>query len=96
MLGAACANSVIDERSFSASTAPSTTAASSDACSSSAEQQARSVYRLLRYPVYLRDPVPLPQLLGKLPDTRVLGAGAVWRLKSEESAIEPREPIREQ
>ncbi len=53
-----------------------------------AEQQARSVYRLLRYPVYLRTAVPLPQLLGDLPGTRVLGAGAVWRLKSDEPQTE--------
>lgn len=45
-------------------------------------QQARSVFRLLRYPVYLRTPAPLPKLLGNLPGTEVLGAGAVWRLKS--------------
>jgi len=45
-------------------------------------QQTRSVYRLLRYPVYLSTPAPLPQLLGELPGTQVLGAGAVWRLKS--------------
>ena len=46
-------------------------------------QQARSVYRLLRYPVYLRTPAPLPQLIGNLPETQVLGAGAVWRLKTK-------------
>ncbi|AXQ30959.1 hypothetical protein D0B54_20750 [Solimonas sp. K1W22B-7] len=46
-------------------------------------QQARSVFRLLRYPVYLRTPAPLPQLVGALPDTQVLGAGAVWRLKTD-------------
>lgn len=45
-------------------------------------QQARSVYRLLRYPVYLPAPAPRPQLLGDLPGTEVLGTGAVWRLKS--------------
>ncbi|HSW11334.1 MAG TPA: VTT domain-containing protein [Solimonas sp.] len=45
-------------------------------------QQTRSVYRLLRYPVYQSTPAPLPKLIGDLPQSEVLGAGAVWRLKS--------------
>lgn len=42
--------------------------------------EARSVYRLLRYPVELRVRIPLSQLLGPLPQTEVLGRGNLWRL----------------
>jgi len=45
-------------------------------------QEARSLYRVLRYPVEVDSRVPLRDLLGDLPQTRVLGTGSVWRLKS--------------
>jgi membrane protein DedA with SNARE-associated domain len=50
-----------------------------------ASQRALTSYRLLRYPVSDAAPPRLQTLLGSLPESQVVGTGAVWRLRTRTS-----------
>ena len=50
-----------------------------------ATQRALTSYRLLRYPVSDATPPRLQTLLASLPESQVVGTGAVWRLRTRTS-----------